>query len=348
MTNFSTKSTIHKRLSCFVKWVAPEAETGDAIKKQADEIRDRISGKAKDDGLIVVSMPDSGSKAKNTGIRRHLKGDSEVEGQDVDIAFIVQRKDKHGNEINELIYRFEGYAKKSYPNTSISTTRSSVEMDFSATKLNYDLVPLLETSITDRQELIRRDTGERRKTSIVKHVEFVKKRTNASNEMKGIVKFNDCVRLLKWWRYFRQQDSGVFGNDENDKKVPSFLLDLLCAKAFDDRKVQTTWAHTLADWFGYMANIVKNRKPVYFTDYVKSPQIDTTAAWFVADPVDPTNNIVKNWQPYHITELAKWLEEARDSMVRAIARDEDKDDTGSLESLIEIFGNAFKQNCEEK
>ena len=346
MSGFSTHSKIHNRISQFVKWITPEEDTEKTIDKQADEIRGRIKDKAEEDGLTVLSMPYSGSYAKNDGIRRHFRGNSQVEGQDVDIAFIIKRKDKDGKEITELIYRFEGYAKKSYPKTTITTAKSSVEMDFSATKLNYDIVPLLETDVTDRQELIRRDTGERRKTSIIKHIEFVKKRTNASNELKGVVKFNDCLRLVKWWRYFQQENSGVFGNGDNDKKVPSFLLNLLCAKAYDERKVQTTWAQTMADWFGFIANTVRNRKPVVFADYVANPQIDSTALWVVADPVDPTNNIVKSWQEYQINELAKWFEEARDTMIRAISRNTDGDDAGSLEYLVELFGNPFKQNCE--
>lgn len=101
------------RMKNFVKWIAPEKETRDAIKKQSDEIRGRIMGKAEEDGLTVMSMPYSGSFAKKTGLRRHYRGESEIEGQDIDIPFVV-KKDKE-TEFEPLIKRFEKYCEASYP-----------------------------------------------------------------------------------------------------------------------------------------------------------------------------------------------------------------------------------------
>jgi len=75
MESYSNKSVIHVRMKNFVKWIAPEKETREAIKKQSDEIRKRIKSKAEEDGLTVLSMPYSGSFAKKTGLRRHYSGD---------------------------------------------------------------------------------------------------------------------------------------------------------------------------------------------------------------------------------------------------------------------------------
>ena len=57
MESYSNKSLIHVRMKNFVKWIAPEKETRDTIKKQSDEIRGRIKGKAEEDGLTIMSMP---------------------------------------------------------------------------------------------------------------------------------------------------------------------------------------------------------------------------------------------------------------------------------------------------
>lgn len=337
MESYSNKSRIHVRMKNFVKWIAPEKETRDAIKKQSDEIRGRIKGKAEADGLTVQSMPYSGSFAKKTGLRRHYMGESEIEGQDIDIPFVV-KKDKE-TEFEPLINRFDGYAKASYPDTEREKTKSSVKMKFTGTKLSYDLVPMFGTSDPEKQILIR-ENGEIITTSIQKHIEFIKSRTKESNDEDGIVRFNDCIRLLKWWRERKvQKTSGSI------EEVPSFLIDLLAAKAYDKCGVDTTYPQTLAKWFSYLAFVVKNRETIWFSDFYKTPKPDGTKAWNVLDPVMPDNNVVKNWQGYQIDELAAWLQEAAEILNRAIVADLIGEDTESLEHLKQIFGKIFQSHC---
>lgn len=337
----STHSSIHRRFKAFVKWIAPDPDIREKIEKQAQEIRDRIKPQAEKDGLIIKAMPLSGSFPKYSGLRRHMRGHSMEEGQDIDIAFIMEPKDKNGKELGCLVDRFEKYAKNSYPDSEVGSTKSSATIKFTSTKQKYDLVPLFEMTKKDMQ-LLKRTDGKERKTSVVRHVDFVNKRKQSSDSIDGVVRFNECLRLVKWWRTVQQEDSGIFGNDENDDKVPSFLLDLLCAYAYDQRSVSNTYAVTLAMWFGLLANIVRNRKDVMF-----NPPAGIThepALWKVLDPVDPTNNVVKNWSNAEINELARWFENARDEINRAIRYDEQGDETALVESLVKLFGTAFKNN----
>lgn len=350
MSQLSSKTLLHARIKTFSKWIAPDDDARTETKAQADYIRKNITNKAIEDGLIILSPPPgcgfSGSFAKKAGLKRYLRGGSYVEGQDVDIPFFVSPKDKNGNDVTELLFRFKGYAEKSYPATEKDITKSSVNLHFNSTKISYDLVPLLTTNNSDFQILIRKD-GERRQTSVKKHNEFIKSRNRKSNEIAGVVLFNECLRLVKWWRYFEQEKSGVFGNGENDEKVPSFLLDMLCAKAFDELGVKTTYAETLHQWFGYLGYVIKSRETIYFTDYTSTKPDSTGTAWYIADPVNPVNNIVKRgWQNYHLDELTKWFEDAHYELSRAIRYDDEGDDVASLESLTKIFGNPFKNNCE--
>ena len=81
-------------------------------------------------------------------------------------------------------------------------TASSVELRFVASKLNYDLVPMLASAYADHQIILKKD-GSRRLTSVAKHTEFIRRRTRESDALAGRVKFNECVRLLKWWRFIR-------------------------------------------------------------------------------------------------------------------------------------------------
>ena len=68
-------------------------------------------------------------------------------------------------------------------------TQSSVWLEFAESKINYDLVPMLAVQGTDEEQILLRAGGERRRTSIQKHIEFVKTRTRKSNDLPGRVKF---------------------------------------------------------------------------------------------------------------------------------------------------------------
>jgi tRNA nucleotidyltransferase (CCA-adding enzyme) len=340
--SFTTRSTLQKRLSSFVDWVAPSSETRKEIKGEADKIREKITAEATKDKLVIASTPYAGSFQKHTGLKRHMRGHSEVEGQDIDIPFIVKSKDTDGNEIIELQQRFLNYAKAAFPDKETNTTKSSVEL-YMSDVLKYDLVPLLETSEANKQILIRKN-GERRETSVLKHTEFIKERTAKSKELPGRVCFNECIRLIKWWRYFRQEESGIFDNEDNS--VPSFLIDLLCAKAFDVRSVQETYAHTISDWFGYLNRIVKNKETIVFSDNYAKATDTLPAIWKVYDPVNPNNNVTRNWTNNEIEELASWLSASHNDFNRAIARNITGDDVASMNELVKIFGNPIKNNVE--
>ncbi len=341
MSHNSTHATIHLRFKNFVKWIAPEEEKREKIVSKSDEIMEKISKKATDDDLIVISRNRSGSFSKESGLRRFMRGNSAIEGQDIDLSFILDEYDKNGVKQGCLVEKFKGYAKDCYPDNEVGNTKSSATIIFSATKLQYDLVPLFKVNGKELQILKRTDLTER-KTSVKKHTEFSLKRKEESDSILGVVKFNECVRLIKWWKYEQQEKSNIFGNEEGDEKIPSFLLDLLCAFAYDTTSVDKTYSGTLAKWFGFLANVVRNRKDVKF----KNETFSNTSLWNVIDPVDSDNNLVKNWSNIKLNELARWLEDSRDEMNRAIRFDEQGEDKSSLDCLVKIFGNSFKNHCE--
>jgi hypothetical protein len=337
MSQYSTTSLLHSRMSAFGKWIAPEPETRDTIKKQADEIRSRIKAKAEEDGLTVVKTPFSGSFTTRTGLRRHLRGEMSIDGQDVDIPFVV-KKDKE-TEFGPLIDRFKGYAEKSYPNTKIVPTKSSIKMTFQGTTLNYDIVPMFATDNPEKQILIR-DNGEIITTSIEKHRDFIKSRTKKTKETPGVVAFNHMVRFLKWWREHKEQMTN------QEITLPSFLVNLLAAKALEVCNVQMTYPQTLANWFSYLSTIVRNKEVIWFTDYYKNPMPDLNKPWNVLDPVMPENNVVKSWTGWDVPELADWLTEAAEIMNRAIVADMQGRDTDSLNHMQSLFGKIFSSHCE--
>jgi len=339
MSEIDTNTKLHSRLVNFVKWVKPDSATRDNNKGRADRIRSCVSKKAEEDGLVIKSTPNAGSFATHTGNRRHFKGASEVEGQDIDIPFVVQPESVDGREIRDLLDRFYRYVNDCYPDTEKEITKSSVKLMFSD-KVNYDLVPMLATSDPEGQILIRY-TGEEIETSVQKHVRFILSRNKSSKEIEGKVKYYQCVRLVKWWRDIQANDSYYLNGDDAPS---SFLINLLCAHAYDRLSVENNYAETLAKWMGFLANELKNRKPIMFNDY-NIPKEDQFSLWSVIDPVNSNNNIAKSWNSNKVDELAGWFSKSRDNWMRAIRHDEDDEDSRSLECLVKLFGNPFRGHC---
>lgn len=328
--------TLHARLSCFVDWIAPDPGGRDEVKTRAKNIRSAIRGQAEADGLTIRSTPSSGSFATRSGLRRHMRGHSEVEGQDVDLPFVISPKGKDEEQLSVLLPRFELYARKAYPETERETTKSSVKLKFSD-KVHFDLVPMFGTSDPERQILVRTD-GERRETSVQQHVAFVKSRTEKSNSVSGCVKFNEMLRLLKWWRCFREDDARVLTS------VPSFLINLVGAHAFDHRSVRGSYGETIADWFGFLARAVRQRTAVSFA----TAKPVGTAVWLVQDPVNPDNNVVDKWSGTMCDEFADWLEESRDAMYETITAFSDGRESDGVERLVQVFGTPIQHHSDAK
>jgi Second Messenger Oligonucleotide or Dinucleotide Synthetase domain len=332
----TTRSRSHHRLTAFVDWITAERDTREAIHKQAADIRRIITGQATADGLVVTATPEAGSFAKHTGLRRHMRGNSEIEGQDVDLPFVVKPTAKDGDRIGELLRRFDTYAGNSYPNTPREVTASSVELRFVASKLNYDLVPMLASANPDYQIILKKD-GSRRVTSVAKHTEFIRRRTRQSDERAGRVKFNECVRLLKWWRFVR------IGSTSPIEEVRTMLIELLCASAYDRLSVEPTYTETLAKWFGWLATVTGRRLPVSFNDYPSIEPLKDAAGnrlWQVLDPVNASNNVVHTqWGNIELGEFASWFAAGRDAFNRLIAHESAGNDGTVDDILAELFGN---------
>lgn len=339
MSEITTNTKLHTRLSSFVAWIKPDSSTRENNKNRADKIRTCVSKKAEEDGVIVESTPNAGSFATHTGNRRHYRGSSEVEGQDIDVPFVVKPESVDGREIKGLLNRFYKYADDCYPDTEKEVTKSSVKLKFSD-KVNYDLVPMLSSSDPEGQIIIR-STGEEVETSVQKHVRFILSRNKSSSEIDGKVRFYQCVRLVKWWRDIQASDGYYLSGDDAPS---SFLINLLCAHAYDRLSIENNYAETLAKWMGFLASELKNRSPIIFKDY-NTPKEDQSRIWSVIDPVNPNNNIVKYWDSTKIDELEEWLSASRDDWMRVIRFDEDDEDAQSLDYLVKLFGNPFRNHC---
>lgn len=346
--SMATKSpaVIEQRIELFVDWLKPDADTESAMRRQADEIRRLIREQADADGLTVRSTPGAGSFVKNTGLRRHHTGGSSVDGQDVDIPFVLGPLSQEERRLSRLLNRFQSYVDRAYPQNppEKSRTNSSIKIKFTGKKLSYDLVPMIiAEQFGENYQLLLRGDGKERLTSVKRHNDFIRTRTDDSNKLPGRVKFNECVRLLKWWREFRM---------DRDKRsipnVPSIVIDMLAAYAYDNKRVQPTYAETLRTWFDFLYTVVKKRQTIRFSDFPppRGRRHAPPSAWSIIDPVDPENNLTHDWIDQHIDELADWLLRARDDMQHAIDLDRRDNHQESLHYLVRLFGPPFKQHSE--
>lgn len=340
-----TQSVIERRFEHFVDWLRPDDETVSAMARQAHEIRDKIREQAAADRLTVRSTPGAGSFVKKTGIRRHVTGGSAVDGQDVDIPFVLAPMTEEEQRISRLLDRFQSYADRAYPQRPPlkSRTKSSIKIEFVGSKLSFDLVPMIQaTDYGDDYQWLLRGDGTKRLTSVEMHNRFIKKRTDLSNQVPGRVKFNECVRLLKWWREFRMND------DRNSiAHIPSILIEMLSASAFDQKSVQATYSETLLSWFDHLYGVVSQRKRISFPDYLppRGRRHADKTPWMVIEPVDPQNNLTHDWNDQHIEELAGWLKRGRDDLRAAVDLDRRNNPQESLHYLVRIFGSPFKHHC---
>lgn len=327
-------SLIEKRLYNFIAWIKPDEETAKKTQKKAHEIRTTIAQYANRDRFVVVETRNAGSFVKCTGLRRHITGGSLVEGQDVDLAFILRDA---GVPHEEVLRRFQSYADQAYPGTSPrkSATKSSIKIEFRNARMSFDLVPLLSDAPDHSYQRLHRLDGSSIRTSVQRHVDFTRSRTARTT---GYVRYNHCVRLMKWWREFQQVPADRVGN------VSSFMMDLLCAYALDHYKVADNYHLTLLNWFQKLGELIANRSPVYFN---KAPA-KTSSAWQVLDPVDGTNNIAYKWVDQNVDALAGWFRTAAVRLQEAIRQDQRSHYDQSLGSLKLLFGSPFKQYCDDE
>lgn len=336
----SAPSLISKRLQCFVNFIAPDTDESPRIKEHFQQIKARIEKHASNEGYTVASVQYGGSYAKRTGLRRYMTGGSEVEGQDVDVAVILEPHDKKGRAIERsLVPRFKQFLLNHWEKHLVGHTKSSATLTLKDEKLRFDVVPLVKTGIPGMQRLYRTTPGDVKSTSIQGHIEFVR---NLNGQGKHI-HFNNGLRLVKWWRYNQQITSRIFRNDKAADKVPSFLLDLLCARAYLDLPKKNNYPEMLYDWFRYLYDVCQQRKPVVFgNDRGRSTN---NAIWQVIDPKDFTNNVVAEWHPHQVNELARWFQRGRDLMIQAIHFDQDGAHDRSMQCLTKLFGPSMKTAC---
>jgi hypothetical protein len=174
--------------------------------------------------------------------------------------------------------------------------------------LDVDVVPVLYEGDTDDVGfLIARETGERLKTSVRLHLEFVRKRKNEHPDA-----FAQVVRFVKWW--VRQQQLA-----DESFRFKSFIVELVVAALADRGLPMSPYPEALRAVFSYVVTSGL-RERIAFTDYYFASRLPakTDAAIEVFDPVNAQNNVAVHYGEADRQRIVDAAEEAFDALTEAI------------------------------
>jgi tRNA nucleotidyltransferase (CCA-adding enzyme) len=278
------------------------AETAKKYRKQVSDLLDRLSLHiTRNPGFAVVKMLHSGSVAKGTALKTV---------NDLDAAVYV-KKNQAPRDDHELVPWIAQRLRESNPNMKFDQFDDKqphcIEVHFEGSGLDVDVVPVLyEGAANDLGYLVDKYTGERLLTSIPLHLEFIRKRKNATP-----THFAQVVRLLKWWAQQKK-------NADENFKCKSFMLELLVAHHADHGLDLSDYPKALEKIFAYITRTGLEER-IFFEDYYPAKEIASqrVGAIEIFDPVNPKNNIAEKYSVSDREKLVQAATEAGDAIAEA-------------------------------
>jgi tRNA nucleotidyltransferase (CCA-adding enzyme) len=278
-------------------------EKANEYREQVNRLRERLAAHiAQNPGFALVKMLHAGSVAKGTALRTI---------NDLDVA-VYLKKERIPIREAELVPWLAERLREANPNLKPDQFDDSqphcVTIRFRGSGLDVDVVPVLyEGDANDVGYLVDRHTGDRLRTSIPLHLEFIRKR-----KRQDPVHWAQVVRLLKWWA------AGLKANDDGFK-CKSFMIELIVAHYVDNGQLQLTdYPRALESFF---SRVVKTglQGRIAFTDYYRSTQLHgpTGVAIEIIDPVNPDNNVAGKYTAADRERLTRAAEDAADAISEA-------------------------------
>lgn len=257
-----------------------DAESVTEYRAQGNRLRERLEKHLEEDpGFALVKMLNSGSVAKGTAL-------STI--GDMDLAVYVKAGEAPGKE-DELVYWLRDRLKEAYPrleDDQFQPQHHCVKLVYSkASLVDVDVVPVLYEGEADNVGyLIEKDTGRRVRTSVSRHLEFIRKRKGPSPST-----FAQVARLLKWW-------AGHQKARDPELRFKSFMIELICAHLSDGGHDFLDYPLAIETFFAYIVRS-ELRERISFTDYYRAGELPapTGAEIEIFDPVNPENNIAASY-----------------------------------------------------
>ncbi|MCY4308669.1 MAG: CBASS oligonucleotide cyclase [Rhodobacteraceae bacterium] len=287
----------HKHIQEFAERVVNlKRDDAKKYRDQVNRLRTKLDELIKENpDFELQKMLLSGSLAKHTALKNI---------NDADVAVYVSSAPQ---DVGDLTVWLAGKLRKAFPNFNhdqVVIQNYSVKVEFRGTGLDVDVVPIYKKDKDDWGELVSQEDGRRLLTNITLHKAFIKKRRV------NYPSYAQIVRLLKWWiKTQKELDS--------DFKFKSFMVELILAKLFDDRKIaEDAYPEILLCFFDYIAR-TNFGEEIYFTDYTSKPKFCNDPIR-VFDPVNPSNNLGRKYNSYDRDRIVTKALNAGDAIEAAL------------------------------
>lgn len=269
---------------------------------QVNRLRERLATKIKEDpDYGLVKSLHAGSVAKSTAL-------SNV--NDLDLAVYVKAESSPENDpalVSWLADRlFEATTNMS--RDQFEENDHCVTVKYRGSGLDVDVVPVIyEGEDNDIGYLIKKGSGERLKTSVRLHLDFLAARRKVYGP-----EFRELIRITKWWK--RQ----VINRKDPDFKFKSFMIELIWTHLADNGAPLKDYPRALEGFYEYVLRSGLEEQ-ISFTDF--TPQKDLpgrgTSAIEILDPVNPDNNVAVRYDLIGRNRILEEAQEAYDAIVDA-------------------------------
>lgn len=278
------------------------ADLAKEYREQVNRLLERLATHiAQNPGFALVKMLHAGSVAKGTALRTI---------NDLDVAVYVKKEEAPIRD-EELVPWLAERLREANPNMKPEQFDVSqphcVKVRFRGSGLDVDVVPVLyEGAENDIGYLIDKNTGERLRTSIPLHLQFIRARKSAHPDH-----YAQVVRLIKWWASHRKAENAAF-------KCKSFMVELLVAYWADRDGIMSDYPRAMEAIFSHMVKTGLEER-IAFTDYYPASRLPrpTGAAIELFDPVNPSNNVAEKYTAADRDVLVRAAEGAADAISEA-------------------------------
>jgi hypothetical protein len=261
---------------------------------------EELRAAARAEGIELLRFTYAGSMVHGTGLRHHRDRECSVPGQAADLVVELGP-----NEVPDYAtyLRLAALAERCF-----AAAGAAAEHDFRRARLCWRLLPILAQRGDQPGEGIPQywvEPNRRIQTSVGAHSRDVRARTRASTEQVPSVAFNDCVRLLKWWRHARPPD-GV--------EARSFVLERLAIVAYDRLGAREGFAQTLLAW----------------TRLLSEPDARSD----LHEQLEPS--MIDRWSHAEYSALARWFATGAETLERASTLSDERELSERL--ALDMFG----------
>lgn len=253
-------------------------ETAQKHRDQVNRLRESLAKKISEDpNYGLVKSLHAGSVAKGTALDKV---------NDLDLAVYVKTADAPTNDRDLVHWLAERLfdATTNMDRSQFVENPHCVTVTYKSSELKVDVVPVLYAGDGDYGDLVNKDTGEKMRTNIKLHLDFIAKRCKLYGP-----EFLELIRITKWWK--RQ----VFDRYGEDFKFKSFMIELIWAHLVDSGKSLSDYPHALEAFFGW---IIKGglEEQLFFSDYeTRAVPAKSSKPIEILDPVNYDNNVAVHY-----------------------------------------------------